>query len=176
MTRDRYPQRRYFLICLFAAVFVLTCGLASAQDPPSTATADIPFDFYISGVKMAAGPYTLDRIKLQPHVLLRSQDGKSQQDLLLPANLPRPPRTFRRSCCLRCGTASIICPASGARTANRSFPLSLPRLAIKPKTCRSSRSKKLWPNRHRVCNSYLSRQMEPHELRFSRRAPEDCAS
>jgi hypothetical protein len=87
MTRDRYPQRRYFLICLFTAVIVLTCGLASAQDPPSTATADIPFDFYISGVKMAAGPYTLDRIAAT-YVLLRSQDGKSQQDLYFLQSAP----------------------------------------------------------------------------------------
>lgn len=59
---------------------VLLCYEAFAQQPPRTATVDIPFDFYISGNKLPAGPYTLN-IVAPTYVLLRSKDGKTQQDL-----------------------------------------------------------------------------------------------
>ena len=60
-------------------LLVLMCGGVFAENP-SSATADIPFDFYISGVKLPAGPYTLSLIA-PTYVLLRSKDGKVQQDL-----------------------------------------------------------------------------------------------
>ena len=53
---------------------------AFAQEPPRTGTADIPFDFYIAGNKLPAGQYTLNIIA-PTYVLLRSKDGKTQQDL-----------------------------------------------------------------------------------------------
>jgi hypothetical protein len=66
----------YFNCCLI----VLLCGLASAQDHPVRGSIDVPFDFYISGNKLPAGPYSLDVIA-PTYVMLRSPDGKVQQDL-----------------------------------------------------------------------------------------------
>jgi hypothetical protein len=60
-------------------VVVVMCGSLFAEFPPP-ATADIPFDFYISGVKLPAGQYTLSIIA-PTYVLLRSKDGKVEQDL-----------------------------------------------------------------------------------------------
>ncbi len=55
-------------------------GLLAAQSPPTRATIDVPFDFYISGNKLPAGQYSLDRI-IPTYGMLRSKDGKVQQDL-----------------------------------------------------------------------------------------------
>jgi len=57
-------------------------GLVAAQSQPTRATIDVPFDFYISGEKLPAGQYTLDRI-IPTYVMLRSKDGKVQQELYL---------------------------------------------------------------------------------------------
>jgi hypothetical protein len=57
-------------------------GLLAAQNLPTRGAFDAPFDFYISGTKLPAGQYTLDRI-IPTYVMLRSQDGKTQQDLYL---------------------------------------------------------------------------------------------
>jgi hypothetical protein len=56
------------------------CSLAFAQDHPRKGTADIPFDFYISGNKMPAGQYELD-IVVPTYATIRSKDGKLQQNL-----------------------------------------------------------------------------------------------
>ncbi len=55
-------------------------GCAALAQQPRTATVDIPFDFYIAGNKLPAGQYSLNIIA-PTYVLLRSQDGKTQQDL-----------------------------------------------------------------------------------------------
>ena len=86
MKRNRW-QSLPVLICILAAVSILLPAVASAQNPPRKSTADIPFDFYISGVKLSAGPYTLDLIA-PTYVLLRSQDGKTQQDLYFLQSAP----------------------------------------------------------------------------------------
>ena len=70
------------LRCLCFAVVLIMPGLLTAQSPPTRGTTDIPFDFYISGEKFPAGQYTLDRI-IPTYVLLRSKDGKVQQELFL---------------------------------------------------------------------------------------------
>ena len=59
---------------------VVLPGLLAAQSQPTRGTIDVPFDFYISGEKLPAGQYTLDRI-IPTYVMLRSKDGKVQQDL-----------------------------------------------------------------------------------------------
>jgi hypothetical protein len=75
MNRNRWLA--HSSLFLFA---VLMCCAAFAQDSPRTGTADIPFDFYIAGNKLPAGQYTLNIIA-PTYVLLRSKDGKTQQDL-----------------------------------------------------------------------------------------------
>lgn len=83
MTQRRLPV----LICVVAAVFVLTSHPALSQTPPQKAMANIPFDFYISGVKMPAGSYAVELIA-PTYALLRSQDGKSEQDLYFLQSAP----------------------------------------------------------------------------------------
>lgn len=74
-------NRHRWLACSSVLLFaILTCCAVFAQDPPRSGTADIPFDFYIAGNKLAAGRYTLNIIA-PTYVLLRSKDGKTQQDL-----------------------------------------------------------------------------------------------
>jgi hypothetical protein len=70
------------LRCLYYAVtlIVVLPGLLAAQSKPTRGTIDVPFDFYISGEKLPAGQYTLDRI-VPSYVMLRSKDGKVQRDL-----------------------------------------------------------------------------------------------
>ena len=70
------------LRCLRYAVTLIMVlpGLIAAQSQPTRGTIDVPFDFYISGQKLPAGQYTLDRI-VPTYVMLRSKDGKVQQDL-----------------------------------------------------------------------------------------------
>ncbi len=75
MNRNRWLAH----VSFFLLVVLMGCA-AFAQDPPRTATADIPFDFYIAGNKLPAGQYTLNIIA-PTYVLLRSKDGKTQQDL-----------------------------------------------------------------------------------------------
>jgi hypothetical protein len=75
MNPNRWQARSSLF--LFA---VLMCSMAFAQNPPRTGTADIPFDFYVAGNKLPAGQYTLNIIA-PTYVLLRSKDGKTQQDL-----------------------------------------------------------------------------------------------
>ncbi len=69
---------------LFLSLVVL-CFLAVpafAQDEKAShkGSADIPFDFYISGNMLPAGHYTFDLIA-PTYVLLRNEDGKVQQPL-----------------------------------------------------------------------------------------------
>ena len=73
---NRSRSLKYFSVLLLVA---LVCLPLFAELPPP-ATADIPFDFYISGVKLPAGQYTLS-IVAPTYVLLRSKDGKVEQDL-----------------------------------------------------------------------------------------------
>ena len=73
-------RNRWKSVCLVTFFLGACCCGAYAQDPPRHAVADIPFDFYIAGNKLPAGHYTLDVIA-PTYVLLRSQDGKTQQDL-----------------------------------------------------------------------------------------------
>jgi len=61
-------------------LMLLFCGLACAQEQARSATANIPFDFYVSGTRMPAGEYTLE-VVAPTFVTLRSQDGKQQQSL-----------------------------------------------------------------------------------------------
>jgi hypothetical protein len=79
-------------------LIMLLCCLAFAQDHPRSGTADIPFDFYISGTKMPAGQYTL-AIVVPTYATIRSKDGKLQQDLYFfqiaaPGNKPESKVTF----------------------------------------------------------------------------------
>ncbi len=64
------------------ALIVLVAGLGLAQSRPTQGMIDVPFEFYISGVKLPAGEYLLDRVA-PTYVLLRSKDGTRQQDLYL---------------------------------------------------------------------------------------------
>ncbi len=76
--KKRWLNPSYLAICCALAIL---CGLASAQEKhPTSGTADIPFDFYISGSKLPAGQYALDIIA-PTYVLLHSSDGKVRQDL-----------------------------------------------------------------------------------------------
>ena len=70
------------LRCLcFAVILIMVLpGLLAAQSQPTRGTIDVPFDFYISGEKLLAGQYTLDRI-VASYVMLRSKDGKVERDL-----------------------------------------------------------------------------------------------
>ena len=67
-------------LCYAVTLIMVLPGLLGAQNQPTRATIDVPFDFYISGEKLPAGQYTLDRI-VPTYVMLRSKDGKVQQDL-----------------------------------------------------------------------------------------------
>jgi len=69
-----------WLCIISCCTIALLCSVAFAQDHPRSGTADIPFEFYISGNKMPAGQYTLD-IVAPTHVTIRSKDGKLQQNL-----------------------------------------------------------------------------------------------
>ena len=71
-------SRCYPIVACCCVLLIST--LASAQQQPRQGTADIPFDFYVSGTKMPAGQYSLSVIA-PTYVTLRSQDGKLQQDL-----------------------------------------------------------------------------------------------
>jgi hypothetical protein len=77
MRRNRWSRYSVFAACCLTLLF---SGLAIAQDHPRRGTVDVPFDFYISGNKLPAGQYTLDVIA-PTYLMLRSQDGKVQQDL-----------------------------------------------------------------------------------------------
>jgi hypothetical protein len=74
------PQRSRCCSIVGYCLILLFCSLAVAQDHPRSGSANIPFDFYVSGTKMLAGQYTLDIIA-PTYVTLRSQDGKQQQQL-----------------------------------------------------------------------------------------------
>ncbi len=88
--KNRWLNPSYLAICCAVAIL---CGLVSAQEKrPTSGTADIPFDFYISGSKLPAGQYTLDRI-VATYVLLHSSDGKVSQDLYLLQNAGPVPNT-----------------------------------------------------------------------------------
>ena len=63
-------------------LILLVAGMALAQAKPTQGMIDVPFDFYISGAKLPAGQYLLDRVA-PTYVLLRSKDGSTQQDLYL---------------------------------------------------------------------------------------------
>jgi hypothetical protein len=67
-------------LCFAVTLIMVLPGLLAAQSPPTRATIDVPFDFYISGNKLPAGQYSLDRI-IPTYGMLRSKDGKVQQDL-----------------------------------------------------------------------------------------------
>jgi len=63
-------------------LILLVAGMALAQSKPTQGMIDVPFEFYISGVKLPAGVYLLDRVA-PTYVLLRSKNGSTQQDLYL---------------------------------------------------------------------------------------------
>jgi hypothetical protein len=73
-------NRSGLLKCSSVLLLVVLMSSSLFAELPPPATADIPFDFYISGVKLPAGQYTLS-IVAPTYVLLRSQDGKVEQDL-----------------------------------------------------------------------------------------------
>ena len=102
---------------LFVFVIAISCA-AFAQDAPKTATANIPFEFYISGAKLPAGPYTLNIIA-PTYVLLRSQDGTTQQDLYF-LQTASPKRTILPKSSSPCAMESITSLRSGATWASRS--------------------------------------------------------
>lgn len=72
--------RSVHYLCLASIVVMTAPVILSAQSQPTRGTLDVPFDFYISGTKFAAGEYMLEAIA-PTYALLRSKDGKSQQDL-----------------------------------------------------------------------------------------------
>jgi hypothetical protein len=74
MNRKRWLGHSLFAIAVWMG------GTAFAQDASKTATVDVPFAFYVAGSKLPAAKYTLN-IVAPTYVLLRSQDGKTQQDL-----------------------------------------------------------------------------------------------
>jgi len=65
---------------LTVGLILLVAGMGLAQSRPTQGMIDVPFEFYISGAKLPAGQYLLDRVA-PTYVLLRSQDGAVQQDL-----------------------------------------------------------------------------------------------
>ncbi len=67
-------------LCFAVTLMMVLPGLLAAQNQPTRGMIDVPFDFYISGAKLPAGQYTLDRIAAA-YVMLRSKDGKVEQDL-----------------------------------------------------------------------------------------------
>ena len=67
-------------VCLTIVLVMSASALLCAQSRPTRGIIDVPFDFYISGNKFPAGQYTLEAIA-PTYALLRSKDGKSQQDL-----------------------------------------------------------------------------------------------
>ncbi len=73
-------RNRWLAYCSLFLLAVLMCGTAFTQEPPRSGTADIPFDFHLAGNELPAGQYTLNIIA-PTYVLLRSKDGKTQQDL-----------------------------------------------------------------------------------------------
>jgi hypothetical protein len=75
-------KRNRWLTCMLFGVMLILLQprLLSSQAHPTHGTIDVPFDFYISGTKLPAGQYMLD-IVAPTYVLLRSKDGKVQQDL-----------------------------------------------------------------------------------------------
>jgi hypothetical protein len=77
---NRKRRLKYSGLTVGLIVFVAAIGLA--QTRPTQGMFDVPFDFYISGVKLPAGQYLLDRVA-PTYVLLRSKDGSLQQDLYL---------------------------------------------------------------------------------------------
>jgi len=77
MKRTGWLIRSCVVLC---SLIVVVSSFASAQNPPRSGSANIPFDFYVAGNKLPAGEYTLDIIA-PTYVLLRSKDGKVQQDL-----------------------------------------------------------------------------------------------
>ncbi|MGA8874377.1 MAG: hypothetical protein WCC25_18265 [Candidatus Korobacteraceae bacterium] len=78
MNRTRGLKHSGFAVGLI----VLVAGMGLAQSRPTQGMIDVPFEFYISGVKLPAGQYLLDRVA-PTYVLLRSKDGTTQQDLYL---------------------------------------------------------------------------------------------
>jgi hypothetical protein len=81
MNRNRWLSSLCLVACLVIALYPLASpAQTQAQAHPRNATADIPFDFYVSGNKLPAGAYSLDMIA-PTYVMLRSKDGKIQQDL-----------------------------------------------------------------------------------------------
>jgi hypothetical protein len=67
-------------LCFAVTLIMILLGLLAAQNQPTRGTIDVPFDFYISGEKLPAGQYTLDRVA-PTYLMLRSKDGKVEQDL-----------------------------------------------------------------------------------------------
>ncbi len=67
-------------LCFALILIMILPGLLAAQSKPTRGIIDVPFDFYISGEKLPAGQYTLDRI-IPTYGMLRSKDGKVQQEL-----------------------------------------------------------------------------------------------
>jgi hypothetical protein len=74
--------REFKLSGVAVGLIVFLAGTGLAQKLPTQGMIDVPFEFYISGAKLPAGQYVLDRVA-PTYVLLRSKDGTTQQDLYL---------------------------------------------------------------------------------------------
>jgi hypothetical protein len=105
-------------LCYAVSLIMVLPVLLGAQSQPTRGTIDVPFDFYISGEKLPAGQYTLDRIA-PTYVMLRSKDGKVQQDLyFIEMAVPVKNRPLKVIFALRDGNTTL--PKSGAGMASPS--------------------------------------------------------
>ncbi len=80
MNSDRWLTRSFVFLCSLTLIACLTAAAQTTQTPARNGRADIPFEFYVGGNKLPAGAYTFDLIA-PTYVMMRSQDGKLQQDL-----------------------------------------------------------------------------------------------
>lgn len=76
MKPNRWSRSLYLACCWL----MILASFGSAQNSPTRADVNVPFDFYVSGDKLPAGPYTLE-IVAPTYVTLRSADGKLQRTL-----------------------------------------------------------------------------------------------
>ena len=92
--------RRFALLgCIAAAL----CVVGLAQEQPRKGTVKIPFEFYVGPDKLPAGQYSIELIS-PTYAMLRSQDGKKQEDLVFHAN-GEPAKNPSRKWCSQPATA-----------------------------------------------------------------------